>query len=165
MVLILPLVLYVNTAINSHLYRRYNLNVTVVKQGRKGRPTGFRLSEASKRLISESKKGQKHKELTKNKISRSLHNYFRRKSPLSEEIITTYCRVSDDAMCEWMCEVAEELDNSRDVLTQRAMFNKFRLEISYGHNIEEIFSHSMTPEMLLMAKQTFEMEDTDEKDM
>jgi hypothetical protein len=140
------------------------LKVNTAQQGRKGRPIGFRLSEASKRAISEAKKGQKHKETTKNKISRSLQNYFRKKNPLSEEIINTYCRVSDDVMCEWMCKVTDELDNSRDVLTQRAMFNKLRMEISYGHNIEEIFSHSITPELLLMAKEALENIEDKEKE-
>ena len=139
------------------------MKVNVAQQGRKGRPMGFRLSEASKRAISEAKKGQKHKETTKNKISRSLQNYFRRKNPLSEEIISTYCRISDDVMYEWMYKVADELDDSRDVLTQRAMFNKLRIEISYGHNIEEIFSHAMTPELLLMAKEAFEIKDKEIK--
>lgn len=125
-------------------------------QGKKGRPIGFKLSQASKRAISESKKGQRHTETTKTKISRSLQNYFRRKNPLSEEIINTYCRLTDDTMCEWICDIADELNEFRDVLTQRAMFNKLRVEISYGHNIEEIFSHSITPELLLMFKQELE---------
>lgn len=127
---------------------------STVKRGQKGRPIGFKLSEASKRAISEAKKGQKHKESTKDKISKSLQNYFRRKNPLSEEIVNTYCRVNNDEMCQWMCEVSEELDDARDVLTSKAMYNKLRIEISYGNNIEEIFSHSMTPELLLMFKQS-----------
>lgn len=124
--------------------------------GRKGRPIGFKLSEASKRAISEAKKGQKHKETTKSKISRSLQNYFRRKDPLSEELINTYCRISDDVMCEWIMTVEEELDDIRDVLTYKSLQNKLRIEISYGDNIEEIFSHSLTPELLLMYKQKVE---------
>lgn len=121
--------------------------------GRKGRPIGYRLSEASKRAISEAKKGQKHKESTKDKISRTLQNYFRKKNPLSEEIINTYCRVSDDELCEWMCEFSEEIDSYRDILTRRMLNNKTQSEITYGDNIEELFSHSMTPELLLMWKQ------------
>ena len=125
-------------------------------KGQKGRPIGFRLSQASKRAISESKKGQKHKESTKNKISRSLQNYFRKKNPMSAELLNTYCRTPDDAMYKWVCDIASEIDEFRDILTQRAMFNKLRVEISYGHNIEEIFSHSITPELLLMYKQELE---------
>jgi len=133
------------------------------RRGRKGRPIGFRLSEASKRAISEAKKGQKHKEATKNKISRSLINYFKRKNPLSEEILSTYCRIDDDSFCEWMYEVEEELDECRDILTQRVIRNKLKIEISYGNNIEEIFSHKITPELLLMFKQEVLEKDDDDK--
>ena len=125
----------------------------MVGQGRKGRPIGFRLSQASKRAISEAKKGQRHKPTTKDKISRSLQNYFRKKNPLSEEIINMYCNVADDEMCAWANSVSEDLDEYRDILTQKILNNKIRIELSYGDNIEEIFSHSMTPELLLMEKQ------------
>jgi len=124
--------------------------------GKKGRPIGFRLSEASKRSISESKRGQRHKETTKDKISRSLQTYFRKKFPLSEEISNIYCRIDDEGVCEWLCDVGEDLDDCRDVLTQKAMYGKLRIEISYGDNMEEIFSHSITPELLLILKQDYE---------
>ena len=127
--------------------------VSVTNNSRKGRPIGFRLSEASKRSISESKRGQRHKESTKDKISRSLQNYFRKKFPLSEEITNIYCRIDDEGMCDWLYEVSEELDECRDVLTQKVMYGKLRIEISYGDNIEEVFSHSITPELLLILKQ------------
>ena len=125
----------------------------MVGQGRKGRPIGFRLSQASKRAISEAKKGQRHKSTTKDKISKSLQNYFRKKNPLSEEIINTYCNAADDEMCAWANKVSDALDEYRDILTQKILNNKVRIELSYGDNIEEIFSHSMTPELLLMEKQ------------
>lgn len=124
-------------------------------QGRKGRPIGFKLSEASKRAISEAKKGQRHKEATKTKISRSLLTYFKRKNPLSEELLNTYYRVNEDVMCSWLYDVIDDLDYCNDVLTQRTIRNKLRVEISYGHNIEEIFSHKITPELLLMYKEAY----------
>lgn len=120
---------------------------------RKGRPVGFRLSEASKRAISESKKGQKHKESTKDKISKSLLSYFRRKNPLSDEILYMYCRTDDDITCSWMYEVSDDLDSYNDILTYRMIKNKLRVEINYGQNIEDMFSHKMTPELLLMYKE------------
>lgn len=129
------------------------MSTKTVRRGKKGRPAGFRLSEASKRAISEAKKGQKHKETTKSKISKSLKSYFRKKNPLSEEIAKAYKRVSDDSMYGWLCEVSHDLDGCMDVLTQKALYNKLRIEISYGHNIEDIFSHSVTPEILLMYKE------------
>ena len=119
----------------------------------RGRPIGFKLSEASKRAISEAKKGQKHKESTKVKISRTLREYFRSKNPLSDEIINTYCRVNDDSICDWMYNVTDELDSYRDILTQRILKNKLNIELSYGDNIEKMFSHSITPELLIMYKE------------
>lgn len=119
----------------------------------RGRPIGFKLSEASKRAISEAKKGQKHKESTKVKISRTLREYFRSKNPLSDEIINTYCRVNDDDICDWMYNVTDELDSYRDILTQRILKNKLNIELSYGDNIEKMFSHSITPELLIMYKE------------
>lgn len=129
------------------------MNPKLCIKGKKGRPVGFRLSEASKRAISEAKKGQRHKESTKDKISRSLKNYFRQRDPLSEEIVNRYCRIMDDRMCTWAYEVSDELDDCRDILTNRAIANKNRIEIAYGVNIEEIFSHNLTPELILMFKQ------------
>ena len=127
-------------------------------KGKKGRPIGYRLSEASKRAISEAKRGQKHKESTKSKISKSLKNYFRRKHPLSDEIANNYCRMSDDIICGWLYDVSADLDECVDILTQRTLYNKLKIEISYGNNIEDIFSHSITPEVLLMYKEYIESE-------
>jgi len=119
---------------------------------RRGRPLGFRLSEASKRAISESKKGQKHKQETKDKISRTLMLYFRRQHPVSQEIISRYCRVTDDVLCKWANDVSEELDTFEDIKTERAMNNIRKTEIVYGQNIE-YFSHELTPEVILLLKE------------
>lgn len=127
-----------------------------VVHGRKGRPIGYRLSDASKRSISEAKKGQRHKETTKAKISKSLLTYFDRMSPLSDELTNMYCRSNDDCVCSWMHNIIDDLNESIDILTQRTIRNKLKIEISYGHNIEEIFSHKITPELLLMYKQEYE---------
>ena len=120
--------------------------------GKRGRPLGFRLSEGSKRSISQSKLGQKHKNITKDKISHSLIMYFRRKHPLSEEIINRYCRVGDDNLCCWINEIQDDLNSSMDILTERSLNNKTRIEISCGNTIE-FFGHSITPELLLLFKE------------
>lgn len=44
---------------------------------RRGRPTGHRLSEKSKRKISKSKMGQTHTDETREKISNSVIEYFK----------------------------------------------------------------------------------------
>ena len=120
--------------------------------GRRGRPLGFKLSEESKRAISESKRGQRHREETKDKISKSLIVYFRKQNPLSEELINRYCRADDDAMCAWVSEVQEELDNSMEILTQKSMRNTRRIELTCGEYIE-YFSHEMTPEVITLFKE------------
>jgi len=124
-------------------------------QGRRGRPLGFKLSEYSKRAISESKRGQRHRNETKDKISRSLLIYFRSKDPLSEELINMYCRVDDDVLCGWINDVSYELDSLDDVMTIRALRNARRIEMTAGHNIE-YFSHEITPEMLVLFKEVCE---------
>lgn len=119
---------------------------------RRGRPIGYKLSEASKRSISESKKGQRHSQETKDKISRTLTLYFRRLRPLSEEIINKYCRADDDDLCSWVNEVREELDFLDDVITDRYLKTTTKMEIAYGDDIE-YFSHELTPEVILLLKE------------
>jgi len=122
----------------------------------RGRPLGFKLSEESKRAISESKRGQRHKQETKDKISRSLIIYFRKLNPFSEEIENKYCRADDDVTCGWVQSVRYELDNLDDVLTSKSMFNKNRTEITCGNDIE-YFSHNLTPEILVLFKEFCEI--------
>lgn len=125
------------------------INGSIIKRGR---PLGFRLSEASKRAISMSKTGQKHRSETKDKISRSLMIFFKRKNPLSEEITNRYCRANDDVMCAWINNVQEELDSSINIFTDKMLLNKGKIEITCGSNIE-FFSHAVTPELLVLFKE------------
>ncbi len=124
-------------------------------QGRRGRPLGFKLSEYSKRAISESKRGQRHRNETKDKISRSLLIYFRSKDPLSEELINMYCRADDDELCGWINDVSYELDSADDIMTIRSLRNALRIEVTVGNNIE-YFSHDVNPEMLVLFKEVCE---------
>ena len=121
------------------------------KQGRRGRPLGFKLSEASKRAISESKKGQRHKQITREKISRSLIRHFRAQSPLSEELTNMYCDFEDgdNEICRWMASNEEVLDSIDDVMTLKSLRNANRIEITAGYTIE-FFSHEITPELLVL---------------
>jgi len=123
-----------------------------MSKSRRGRPLGFRLSEESKKAISESKKGQKHKQETKDKISRTLMLYFRKQHPVSEEIINRYCRTNNDRLCSWANDVSDKLDCYEDIKTERAMNNIRKTEIVYGQNIE-YFSHELTPEAILLIKE------------
>jgi hypothetical protein len=126
----------------------------------RGRPRGFKLSEESKQAISRSKEGQTHTQETKDKISRSLIIYFRKLYPLSEEIENRYCRVDDDKTCDWVHSVRSELNDLNDVLTDRVMRGKRRIELCCGNHIE-YFSHNVTPEILLLFKEFCEENNLD----
>jgi len=121
-----------------------------MNNGRRGRPIGFKLSEASKRAISESKRGQRHRQITKDKISDSLIIYFKQRNPLSEELTNMYCNLEEvGEVCEWMAENESNLDSIDDVMTLKSLRNANRIEITVGPNIE-FFSHEITPELLAL---------------
>lgn len=126
----------------------------------RGRPVGYRLSEESKRAIAESKKGQSLKQETKDKISRSLIIYFKQFNSLTDELVDKYCRTDDDEICKWANTIKEEFDNSESVLTEKSMWNKRKMEICCGHNIE-FFGHNLTPETMVIIKELFEKYDGD----
>ena len=120
-------------------------------QGRRGRPLGFKLSDSSKRAISESKKGQRHKQTTKDKISSSLMRHFKSLNPLSEELTNMYCDFEDgdNDVCRWMASNEEIIDTIDDVMTLKSLRNANRIEITAGYTIE-FFSHEITPELLYL---------------
>jgi hypothetical protein len=121
-----------------------------MNRGRRGRPIGFKLSESSKRAISASKKGQRHRQATKDKISDSLIVYFKQKNPLSEELTNMYCNFEEGGeVCEWMAHNEDNLDMIDDVMTLKSLRNANRIEITVGPNIE-FFSHEITPELLAL---------------
>jgi hypothetical protein len=127
------------------------------KQGRRGRPLGFKLSEESKRAISESKKGQKHRQSTKEKISKSLIRHFKAKNPLSEELTNMYCDFEDgdNEVCRWMAYKEDRVDAIDDVMTLKSLRNANRIEVTAGYTIE-FFSHEITPELLVLFVETCE---------
>ena len=133
--------------------------------GRRGRPLGYKLSEASKRAISAAKKGQRHKLETREKISRSLLLYFRKKTPLSEELSNRYHRIIDRAgIQDWIDNISLEFDASFDVMTEKAVRNKSKIELNCGDNIE-YFSHGFTPELIYLFKEHCFKEGVDPEDL
>ena len=132
-----------------------------MNNGRRGRPVGFRLSEASKRAIAESKRGQRHRQETKDKISDSLIIYFKQKNPLSEELTNMYCNFEEGGeVCEWMVDNEENIDRLDDVMTLKSLRNANRIEITVGPNIE-FFSHEITTELLVLFMEQCEILDID----
>jgi len=132
--------------------------------GKRGRPVGYELSEESKKAISLSKTGQRHKQETRDKISKSLILYFRKKNPISVEMVNRYRKSLDDAACEWINSYGDELDTVTDVITEKAIRSKCKIEITCGHNIE-YFSHNITPELIIIFKEYCEENGLDPEDV
>ena len=107
------------------------------KKGR-GRPLGYRLSEESKRAISESKMGQRHTEETKEKISRTLMLYFKNIHPLSKELYDDYKDLidSDEEIKKWYESIRLSYDVTTNVLTEKSLNSKRLREISIEYNID-----------------------------
>lgn len=136
------------------VWRKY-----LLKKGR-GRPLGFRLTEASKRAISESKKGQKHSEETKRKISKTLMMYFRTMHPISKEFIEEYGDIlaNNEDIMEWFEGIKDQLDDSEYVLTERALNSKRLRELAIEYNMEIVSGENLNgftlnPEVLLELKE------------
>lgn len=119
---------------------------------RRGRPFGHRLSELSKDRIRRSRIGTKHKQETKDKISKSLSAYFKKRDSLSVSLEYEYTDVSSEAV-EWIFNNREDIDESESVMTERRLSYFKQLEISMGHELEQLFGHNNNPEILLMLKQ------------
>lgn len=111
--------------------------VEISSERGRGRPLGFRLSDESKLAISVSKKGQKHSELTKEKISRTLISYFKNIYPLSTELYEQYKAEieSSEEVRNWFVSYGCVYDETIGVHTERSLNSKRFREISIEYNI------------------------------
>lgn len=130
------------------------------RQGRVGRPSGHRLSDRTKEKIRQKRLGCCHTQETKDKISRSLTEYFKSRDSLSASIENEYIDVSDEAV-EWICEHREELDMTDHVMTEKRLMYLKHLEICIGSDIEYLFGHNATPEFLILLKEELEENGSD----
>ena len=119
---------------------------------RRGRPFGHRLSEISKDRIRRSRIGTHHRQETRDKISRSLSEYFRKRDSLSVSLEYEYAEVSEEAT-DWIFENREDIDISESIMTERRLSYLKQLEICMGHELEQLFGHNTTPEFLLLLKE------------
>jgi hypothetical protein len=103
----------------------------------RGRPLGFKLSAESKKAISNSEKGQRHSEATKEKISRTLISYFRNMYPLSSELYEEYQKEIDSSIDnkEWFDKISALFDETNNIYTERSLNSKRFREISIEYNI------------------------------
>lgn len=123
---------------------------------KRGRPEGYKLSENSKDKIRQKRLGTHHSRETKNKISKSLKEYFRKKDPLSQSIEQEYSEISEEAV-DWVCENRKELDDEdNDFVSDKRLTHLRQLEISFGTDLENIFGHGNTPEFILLLREELE---------
>lgn len=121
--------------------------------GRRGRPLGYKLSDVTKMAIRASKQGQRHTQATKDKISMSLLLYFKKKNPLSKDIIKFYSRYdTDGSLQKWFNECKDSLNNSDDIISYKTLYGIERCERALNVRIEGL-SHSITPELLVLFKE------------
>ncbi|MFA7247843.1 MAG: NUMOD3 domain-containing DNA-binding protein [Dehalococcoidia bacterium] len=118
---------------------------------RRGRPQGHLLSDTTKNKIRVSRIGRIHSNETKNKISRSLSLYFKRRSPISESFESEYSGFPKEAV-NWIRNNRYELDATDDIISNKKISYINQSEISYGNDIEK-FYHLTTPEFLLLLKE------------
>jgi hypothetical protein len=119
------------------------------------RKAGFKHSEETKEKIRASRKGKTHNRETKEKISASLYEASRKKHTLSKELTFTYGRAKKGELKAWISKHKNELNSYGDVLSSRKIYNINKVyEVPCGEYIEVLFGHSVTPELLLMYKQS-----------
>jgi len=119
---------------------------------KRGRPIGHRLSEYTKDKIRHGRLGTHHSKETKNKISRSLIEYFKKRDSLAASIAHEYSYVSEEAV-EWIHDNREAIDATEHVITERRLSYLNQVELCLGGDIEKLFGHNTTPEFLLILKE------------
>lgn len=117
----------------------------------RGRPPGFRLLEESKEKIRQSRLGTRHSEKTKNKISRSLIAYFKKRDSFTESIRNEY-RDFPQYIDDWLVDHKELLDESESIMAEAKLTYLQQIEMCYGNEIDK-FGHEASPEFLLMLKE------------
>lgn len=119
---------------------------------RRGRPFGHRLSEETKNKIRIGRSGTKHRQDTKDKISRSLSAYFKKRDSFAAALEYEYTNISDEAL-DWIDDNRDDIDISDSIMTERRLLHLRQLEISMGSELEQLFGHNANPEFLLLLKE------------
>jgi len=136
----------------------------IITKKKAGRPYGHRLSEGTKDRIRQKRLGCCHTKETKDKISRSLAAYFRKRDSLSLSLENEYSYVSDEAV-DWVCDHREDIDKTEHVMTERRLIYLRQLEICMGSDIEHLFGHNITPELLMILKEELKEEGQNELEL
>lgn len=130
---------------------KYMDEIIRIKKQR-GRPIGYRLSDLTKDKIREKRSGTRHTAETKNKISKSLSEFFRSRESLTESICEEY--EGYDEISEWLMDNKDDIDESEPlIMTERRLASVRSLEICLGHEIDQLFGHNANPEFFMLLKE------------
>lgn len=127
--------------------------VVVIKK--RGRPFGYKVSESTKDKIGNCRLGTHHSKETRDKISKSLIEYFRKRNSLSTNIEQEYGYISKEIF-DWIYDNKDDIDDIDCVMTERKLSYLSQLELCLGNDIENFFGHNVTPEFLLILKEEIE---------
>jgi hypothetical protein len=127
-------------------------DIPINKKNRRGRPLGYKLSDATKDKIRQKRLGSSHSMETRNKISKSLLAYFRNKNALSVSMEVEYGDFPEEAV-EWIYMNSEDINASEGVVPEKRLSSMNQLEICLGSDIEFLFGHNTTPEFLILLKE------------
>lgn len=119
---------------------------------KRGRPFGHKLSEETKDKIRCGRLGTHHTKATRDKISRSLIAYFKKRDSLADSIGQEYSYVSEEAS-DWVYDNKDDIDATEYVMTEKRLSYLNQVELCLGNDIEKLFGHSATPEFLLILKE------------
>lgn len=131
---------------------RFGKVIIVGMTHRRGRPFGHRLSEETKNKIRIGRSGTKHRQDTKDKISRSLSAYFKKRDSFAASLEYEYTNISDEAL-DWIDDNRGDIDVSDSIMTERRLLHLRQLEINMGNELEQLFGHNANPEFLLLLKE------------
>ncbi len=127
-------------------------------KGRRGRPFGHRLSEKTKNRIRIKRLGRHHTQDTRDKISRSLAAYFKKRDSLAASIEREYSCISEQA-AEWVHDHRDDINETDHVMTETHLIHLRQLEVCVAGDIENLFGHNITPEFLLLLKEELQLVD------
>jgi len=119
---------------------------------KRGRPIGHKLSESTKEKIRQKRLGRSHSKETRDKISRSLVAYFKKRDLLSDSLEYEYSYLSEEAT-DWVFENRDAIDETEHVMTEKRLSYLKQLEIALGNDIENMFGHKATPEFFILLKE------------
>jgi hypothetical protein len=123
---------------------------------KRGRPFGHRLSDETKNKIRCKRLGTHHSKETRDKISKSLSRYFKKKDSLSDSMLYEYNYVSEEAV-EWVEVNKDTIDDVDNVVAEKKLLRPNQIELCIGSDIEYFFGHNTTPEFLLMLKEKIQL--------